>query len=111
MDTVTQMNKAKITWKAEEIKIPIDGEKKTFALNRSTMEVFDLESFKQAQEFGSEPVKVGDLIHIEDSRGNQQVTKIHVTLFQYYKNDGTLFSSIDSRADGKIKEVICTKIE
>ena len=56
-------------------------------------------------------VKVGDLIHIEDSRGNQQVTKIHVTLFQYYKNDGTLFSSIDSRADGKIKEVICTKIE
>ena len=55
-------------------------------------------------------VKVGDLIHIEDSRGNQQVTKIHATLFQYYKNDGTLFPSIDSRADGKIKEVICTKI-
>ena len=55
-------------------------------------------------------VKVGDLIHIEDSRGNQQVVKIHDKLYEYYKNDGTLFASIDSKADGKIKEVICTKI-
>ncbi len=55
-------------------------------------------------------VKVGDLIHIEDSKGNQQVTKIHDKLYEYYKNDGTLFYSIDSKADGKIKEVICTKI-
>ena len=67
-DNIGDLNKEKITWKAEEIKIPIDGEKKTFALNRSTMEVFDLESFKQAQEFGSEPVKVGDLIKKADGK-------------------------------------------
>ena len=59
-------------------------------------------------------VKVGDLIHIEDSRGNQQVVKIHPILYSKYSNDGTLYhlesDNID-KANGDIKEVICTKIE
>jgi hypothetical protein len=67
-DEIGDLNKEKITWVAEEIKIPIDGEKKTFALNRSTMEVFDLESVQQAKEFGGDPVKVGDLIKKADGK-------------------------------------------
>lgn len=58
-----------------------------------------------------EDVKIGDLIHIEDSRGNQQVVKVHSILYSFYSNKGELFASVDSKADGKIKEVICTKIE
>lgn len=58
-------------------------------------------------------VKVGDLIHIEDTKGNQQVTKIHNKLYTYYSNNGTLYEehSLTSNVNGKIKEVICTKIE
>lgn len=58
-------------------------------------------------------VKVGDLIHIEDSRGNQQVTKIHSVLYKHYRNDGSLFVENDDseKIDGDIKEVICTKIQ
>ena len=67
-DKVGDLNKEKITWVAEEIKIPIDGEKKTFALNRSTMEVFDFESVQQAKEFGGDPIKIGDLIKKADGK-------------------------------------------
>lgn len=57
-------------------------------------------------------VKVGDLIHIEDSRGNQQVTKIHDELYQFYSNDGKLYNLANRHlSSGEIKEVICTKIE
>lgn len=67
-DKIGDLNKEKITWVAEEIKIPIDGEKKIFALNRSTMEVFDMESVQQAKEFGGDPVKIGDLIKKADGK-------------------------------------------
>ena len=67
-DEIGDLNKEKITWVAEEIKIPIDGEKKTFALNRSTMEVFDFESVQQAKEFGGDPIKIGDLIKKADGK-------------------------------------------
>lgn len=67
-DKIGDLNKEKITWVAEEIKIPIDGEKKIFALNRSTMEVFDIESVQQAKEFGGDPIKIGDLIKKADGK-------------------------------------------
>jgi hypothetical protein len=67
-DKIGDLNKEKITWVAEEIKIPVDGQKKTFALNRSTMEVFDFESVQQAKEFGGDPIKIGDLIKKADGK-------------------------------------------
>jgi hypothetical protein len=68
VDTVTQMNKAKITWKADEITIPIDGIKKKFARNSQTNDVYDLQSYKDAIEFGGEPVLVGRLIKKPDGK-------------------------------------------
>ena len=67
-DTVTQMNKEKITWKAEEITIPIDGIKKKFARNPETNDVYDLQSYNDASEFGGEPVLIGRLIKKPDGK-------------------------------------------
>ena len=67
-DTLAQENKRKITWKAEEITLPIDGVKKKFALNKSTMEVYDFESYKEAIEFGTDPILIGKLIKKDDGK-------------------------------------------
>jgi hypothetical protein len=68
VDTVTEMNKEKITWKAEEITIPIDGIKKKFARNPNTNDVYDLQSYHDASEFGGEPVLIGRLIKKPDGK-------------------------------------------
>ena len=68
VDTVTQMNKAKITWKADEITIPIDGIKKKFARNTQTNDIYDLQSYHDASEFGGEPVLIGRLIKKPDGK-------------------------------------------
>ena len=68
VDTVTQMNKMKTTWKAEEITIPIDGIKKKFARNPKTNDVYDLQSYNDASEYGGEPVLVGRLIKKPDGK-------------------------------------------
>ena len=68
VDTVTQMNKKKITWKADEVTIPIDGIKKKFARNTQTNDIYDLQSYKDASEFGGEPVLVGRLIKKPDGK-------------------------------------------
>jgi len=67
-DSTGQLNRETINWEAEEVKIPIDGEIRKFGLNRNTMEVYDIESLKQAKEFGTEPEKVGDLIKKPDGK-------------------------------------------
>ena len=59
-------------------------------------------------------VKVGDLIHIEESRGNQQVVKIHDKVYTKYASDGILFDEDNYKGfniEGNIKEVICTVIK
>ena len=68
LDVVSKINKRTITWKATEIKIPIDGIKKSFARNSQTNEVYDLQSYKDAVEFGSEPILVGRLIKKPDGK-------------------------------------------
>jgi hypothetical protein len=68
IDTVTERNKGQITWKADEINIPIDGIKKKFARNPQTNEVYDLQSYLDAVEFGGEPVLVGKLVKKEDGK-------------------------------------------
>jgi len=68
LDAVSKINKKNITWKASEIKIPIDGIKKSFARNSQTNEVYDLQSYKDAVEFGSDPVLVGRLITKADGK-------------------------------------------
>ena len=68
VDTVTQMNKMKTMWKAEEITIPIDGIKKKFARNPETNDVYDLQSYNDASEFGGEPVLIGRLIKKPDGK-------------------------------------------
>ena len=68
VDTVTQMNKAKITWKADEITIPIDGIKKKFARNTQTNDIYDLQSYHDASEFGGEPVLIGRLVKKPDGK-------------------------------------------
>jgi len=67
-DTVTEMNKRQLNWKAEEITIPIDGIKKKFARNPNTNEIYDLQSYHDAAEFGGEPVLVGRLVKKEDGK-------------------------------------------
>lgn len=68
IDTVTQQNKQKITWRAEEIAIPINGIEQKCAWNRQTNEVFDLESYNDAVEFGGEPDLIGKLIKKPDDK-------------------------------------------
>lgn len=68
LDVVSKINKKNITWKATEIKIPIDGIKKSFARNPQTNEVYDLQSYKDAVEFGSDPLLVGRLVTKSDGK-------------------------------------------
>jgi hypothetical protein len=57
-DTVSDINKKKITWKAQEI--TISGKK--YALKKGTGEVYDLDSYKQAIKTpGVNPVQIGRL--------------------------------------------------
>jgi hypothetical protein len=62
VDTVTERNKGRVTWKADEVTIPIDGIKKKFALNPQTKEVYDLQSYNDATKFGSDLILVGKLV-------------------------------------------------
>ena len=68
IDTVRERNKGKTTWKADEINIPIDGIKKKFARNPQTDDIYDLQSYHDATEFGGEPVLVGKLVKKEDGK-------------------------------------------
>ena len=68
VDTVTQQNKQQITWKAEEITLPINGVEQKCALNRQTNEVYDLQSYNDAVEFGGEPDLIGKLIKKPDGK-------------------------------------------
>lgn len=70
VDTVTERNKGVITWKAEEITIPMDGIKKKFARNPQTNEIYDLQSYNDATKFGSELVLVGKLVKKPDGKFN-----------------------------------------
>jgi hypothetical protein len=59
-DTVAQANEKTVERKVDIIKI----EGKEYALNKKTKEVYDIESFRVAQETGSEPIIVGKLIQV-----------------------------------------------
>ena len=67
-DTVTQMNKKIITWTAEEITIPIYGIKNKYARNPQTNDIYDLQSYKDAIEFGGEPLLIGRLLKKPDGK-------------------------------------------
>ena len=67
-DSVMERNKGKVAWKANEINIPIDGIKKKFAHNPKTDEVFDLQSYQDAIEYGNEPILVGNLVKKPDGK-------------------------------------------
>ena len=57
-DASTKANTTTIKWKADIVSI----EGREYALNKKTMEVYDLESFRVAQESGGDPILVGKLI-------------------------------------------------
>ena len=60
-DQVSEANVKTITWKAEMVKI----EGKTYALNKKTMEVYDIDEFKDAQETGADSLMpVGKLVQL-----------------------------------------------
>ncbi len=59
-DTVAQANEKTVERKVDIIKI----EGKEYALNKNTKEVYDIESFRVAQETGSEPIIVGKLMQV-----------------------------------------------
>ena len=67
-DTVAKTNKEKVSWKAEEIKIPINGVKKSFALYKERMEVYDLESYLDAVKYGTDPILIGKLVKKTDGK-------------------------------------------
>lgn len=67
-DTVAKTNKEKVSWKAEEIKIPINGVKKSFALYKERMEVYDLESYTDAVKYGTDPILIGKLVKKPDGK-------------------------------------------
>jgi hypothetical protein len=68
VDNVTDMNERILTWKADEITIPIDGIKKKYARNPQTNEVYDLQSYNDATKFGSELILVGKLVKKQDGK-------------------------------------------
>ena len=69
-DTVDKLNRPKITWKGDEITLPINGIKKKFARNPKTNEVYDFDSYNQAVEFGDEGdlIRVGKLVKKPDGK-------------------------------------------
>lgn len=67
-DTDTNKNKERLTWKAEEIKIPINGVKTKFALYKERMEVYDFDSYNDAVKYGTEPLLIGKLIKKPDGK-------------------------------------------
>ena len=58
-DKTTQINKKTLAWTAEEVEIGNEG---TFALNKRTGDVYDLESYNNYPETGIDPILVGKLI-------------------------------------------------
>ena len=62
------MNKKIITWTAEEITIPIDGIKNKYARNPQTNDIYYLQSYKDAVEFGGEPLLIGKLLKKPDGK-------------------------------------------
>ncbi len=58
-DKTSKINKKQIEWKAEEVEI---GEMGTFALNKETGDVYDLESYNNYSKTGVDPRLVGKLI-------------------------------------------------
>ena len=80
-DIITDKNKEKVTWKAKEVKIPIDGIKKSYAqnptptkLNPTTYDIYDLESYTDAVNGNGNLVMVGQLI--EKTNGTYKFVKI-----------------------------------
>lgn len=80
-DVITDKNKEKITWKAKEIKIPIDGVKKSYAqnptptkLNPTTYDIYDLDSYNEAVNGNGDLVMIGQLI--EKPNGTYKFVKI-----------------------------------
>ena len=69
-DTVDKLNRPKVTWKGDEVTLPINGIKKKFARNPKTNEVYDLDSYNQAVEFGDEGdlIRVGKLVKKPDGK-------------------------------------------
>jgi hypothetical protein len=56
-DDVSKANKEKIKWKAKSLKL----QGKEYALNPTTFEVYDYDSYIQAVKFGGDPILVGRL--------------------------------------------------
>ena len=59
-DTVAQANEKFVERQVDVIKI----EGKEYARNKKTMEIYDIDSFRVAQETGSEPIIVGKLVQV-----------------------------------------------
>lgn len=72
-DQVAQANKTSITWKAQEVTIPINGINTVFARNKETNEIYDLDSYNDAIEFGGDPIMVGRL---EQSNGRYRFVEV-----------------------------------
>lgn len=80
-DVITDKNKEKVTWKAKEVKIPIDGIKKSYAqnptptkLNPTTYDIYDLDSYNDAVNGTGDLVMIGQLI--EKANGTYKFVKI-----------------------------------
>lgn len=80
-DAITDINKERITWKAKEVKIPVDGIKKSYAqnptptrLNPTTYDIYDLNSYNDAVEGKGDLVMIGQLI--EKTAGSYKFVKI-----------------------------------
>jgi len=71
-DQVAQANKTSITWKAEEVTIPINGINTIFARNKQTNEIYDIDSYNDAIEFGGDPILIGRL---EQTNGKYRFIK------------------------------------
>ena len=67
-DKVTEINKVKLKWTADEIEIPINGFNKSFALYKARLEVYDLNSYNDAIQFGTDPILVGKLVKKPDGK-------------------------------------------
>ncbi len=80
-DAITDINKERITWKAKEVKIPVDGIKKSYAqnptptrLNPTTYDIYDLNSYNDAVDGKGDLVMIGQLI--EKTAGSYKFVKI-----------------------------------
>jgi hypothetical protein len=75
-DSVSGINRETTLFKPTEIKLPIDGKMVTFALDKTTNEVYEMSSYNEAKEFGTDIEPIGKIVYKDNGKAKFVKTKV-----------------------------------